>query len=152
MKILLAVDGSKCSEAAVETLVRQYKPDGTEVLVTNVVESVKLMPISYGFGAGPIFVQDYAKIAKEWHDQGEILVRRVVERLREAGFTATPSLVEGDARERILEAAKAWKPDVILLGSHGWRGLDRFLLGSVSDTIARHAPCSVEIVRDTAAA
>lgn len=152
MKILLAVDGSKCSEVAVETLIRQYKPEGTEVLVTNVVESVKLMPITYGFGAGPVFVQDYEKIATEWREQGQALVTRVVEQLRKAGFKGTPSLVEGDARERILEAAKTWRPDLILLGSHGWRGLDRFLLGSVSDAIARHAPCSVEIVRDKTAA
>lgn len=147
MRILLAVDGSKCSDAALEALVKQYKSQETEVLVLSVVESMKLMPISYGFGAGPVFVQDYAEIAKQWRSDGQALVARMAEKLRGAGFTVNTLLDEGDAREQILECARNWKPDLIVLGSHGWRGLDRFLLGSVSDAIMRHATCSVEIVR-----
>lgn len=147
MKILLAIDGSNCSEAAVEALLRQYKPEDTEVLIIHVVESVKLMPVPYAFGAGPVFVQDYAAIAQQWRDEGEALVSRTANRLQTAGFKTSKSVEEGDAREQILECAGKWRPDVILVGSHGWRGLDRLLLGSVSEAIARHAGCSVEIIR-----
>ncbi|HLW54551.1 MAG TPA: universal stress protein [Candidatus Angelobacter sp.] len=150
MRILLAVDGSKCSEAAVEALLHQYKPLETEVLILSVVESVKLMPMSYGFGAGPIFVQDYAEIAQQWRKEGEALLARTAAALRNAGFIVSTRLEEGDARGNILDCAKNWRPDLILLGSHGWRGFDRFMLGSVSDAVARHAPCSVEIVRSKA--
>jgi nucleotide-binding universal stress UspA family protein len=147
MKVLLAIDGSNCSDAAVEALLRQYKPEDTEILILHVVESVKLMPVTYGFGTGPVFVQDYAAIAQQWRAQGESLVSHTANRLQCAGFKTSTSVEEGDARERILECAKEWRPDVILVGSHGWRGLDRVLLGSVSEAIARDAGCSVEIVR-----
>jgi nucleotide-binding universal stress UspA family protein len=152
MKILLAIDGSKCSTAAVEALIGQYRPQETEVMVLNVVESVRLMPVSYVFGTGPVFPENYSAIAKEWREEGEKLVSDVAERLRAAGFTTSTIVDEGDARERILDCAEKWRPDVILLGSHGWRGLDRLLLGSVSEAIARHASCSVEIIRPKAAA
>ena len=151
MKILLAIDGSDCSNAAVEALVTQYKPQDTEVLVMNVVESLKLMPVSYGFGTGPIFPESYVAIAQQWRTEGEKLVAEAADRLQSAGFKTSTSVEEGDARERILDCAEKWRPDVILVGSHGRRGMDRLLLGSVSEAIARHAGCSVEIVRPKAA-
>lgn len=155
MKILLAIDGSKCSEAAIEALIGQYKPAGTEVLVLHAVESLKLIPASapYSFGAGPMFVpEDYVEIARQWRREGEELASRTAQRLLSAGFKIGTQVVEGDARETILDWTKKWRPDLILLGSHGRRGLDRFLLGSVSEAVARHAPCSVEIVRAPASA
>ncbi len=152
MKVLLAIDGSKCSEAAVATLVRQYSPAETEVLILHIVEILKLMPVSYTYGAGPVFVQDYTAIAQQWRKDGEELVSRTASRLQGAGFKTSAQVEEGDARELILECAKKWDPDLILLGSHGKRGLDRFLLGSVSEAVARHAGCSVEIVRAPASA
>jgi len=48
-----------------------------------------------------------------------------------------------------LDAASEWHADLIMVGSHGRTGLDRLLIGSVSEVVARHAPCSVQIVRDT---
>jgi nucleotide-binding universal stress UspA family protein len=152
MKVLLAIDGSNCSKAAVEALIGQYRPKETDVMVLNVVESVRLMPVTYGFGVGPVFAENYNAIATEWRAGGEKLVSDVAQRLRSAGFKTSTSMEEGDATERILDCAQKWCPDLILLGSHGWRGLDRLLLGSVSEAIARQASCSVEIVRPKAAA
>lgn len=152
MKVLLAIDGSNCSEAAIETLIRQYKSSDTEVLVLHVVESLKLTPVPYAYGAGPMFVQDYTAIAQQWRREGEDLAAHTAKRLQAAGFKTSTQVEEGDARETILDCAKKWQPDLILLGSHGKRGLDRFLLGSVSEAVARHAGCSVEIVRAAASA
>jgi len=53
----------------------------------------------------------------------------------------------GDPRAVILDAARAWPADLIVLGSHGRRGLDRFLMGSVAESVAIHAHCSVEVIR-----
>lgn len=53
----------------------------------------------------------------------------------------------GTPEEAILDEAEKWDADLIVVGSHGFKGLDRFLLGSVSHDVAIHAPCSVEIVR-----
>ena len=152
MKILLAIDDSICSESAVETLIRQYKPAETEVLVLHAIESVKLMPVSYSYGMGPIFPQDYTSIIQRWRSEGEALAARTAKRLEAAGFKASSQVEESDARDLILTHAEQWHPDLILLGSHGRKGLDRFLLGSVSESVARHAPCSVEIVRPPAMA
>jgi nucleotide-binding universal stress UspA family protein len=52
-------------------------------------------------------------------------------------------------KELILKEASDWGAHLIVLGSHGRRGLDRLLLGSVSEAIAAHAPCSVEVIRRT---
>jgi len=50
-------------------------------------------------------------------------------------------------KQLILKEAKEWGAKLIVVGSHGVRGLTRLLLGSVSETIAAHAPCSVEVIR-----
>jgi nucleotide-binding universal stress UspA family protein len=59
----------------------------------------------------------------------------------------TGKTLVGHAEEIIIETAKDWGADLIVLGSHGYRAIERFLLGSVSQAVASHAPCSVEIVR-----
>jgi nucleotide-binding universal stress UspA family protein len=64
-----------------------------------------------------------------------------------AGFKVTSSIEEGDARNVILDHAESWHADLIMVGSHGRTGLVQLLMGSVSDAVARHAGCSVEIVR-----
>lgn len=56
-------------------------------------------------------------------------------------------VVEGYIKDRILDLAKHWPADLIVVGSHGRRGFTKFLLGSVSEAIVAHAPCSVEIVK-----
>ncbi len=152
MKILLAVDGSKCSESAVQAVIEQYRPEATEVLVFHAVESLKLMPVSLGYGVGPMFVSDYTSIMKQWRADGENLVESVARRLQAAGFKTDTKVEEGEARELILDCAKHWNPGLIVLGSHGKTGLDRFLLGSVSESVARHAHCSIQIVRHGATA
>ena len=66
-----------------------------------------------------------------------------------AGISVETEVTEPkDAPARaILESADQWKADVIVMGSHGRRGLDRIVLGSVSESVALHAHCSVEVVR-----
>jgi nucleotide-binding universal stress UspA family protein len=79
--------------------------------------------------------------------QAEILVTKVAEVLRSKGLKVTAAVEHGDPRSKIIDTAKEWHADLIVLGSHGRKGLDRFLMGSVSEAVARHAPCSVQIVR-----
>lgn len=102
MKILLAIDGSTCSGAAIDALIKQYKPEDTEVLVVHVVDSLKLMPVTYGFGVGPAFVQDYTAIAQQWRSEGEALLSRTATRLQAAG----------------LRRAQAWRTGI--RGSRSW--------------------------------
>jgi nucleotide-binding universal stress UspA family protein len=83
-------------------------------------------------------------------EQAEAAVKDAVERI-ESGKTSrleiTTKIISGSAREMILDEAERWDADLIVLGSHGYRGWRRFLLGSVSHAVATHAHCSVEIVR-----
>jgi nucleotide-binding universal stress UspA family protein len=81
-----------------------------------------------------------AKPAKE-------LLARAAKSLTDAGFKTETLLREGDVRETILDTAQEWKADLIVMGSHSHRGARRFLLGSVAESVVRHAPCSVEVVR-----
>ena len=62
-------------------------------------------------------------------------------------FYVSTELVEGHPKSKIIDIADNWRADMIVLGSHGRTGLSRFLMGSVSQAVVRHAHCSVEIIR-----
>ncbi len=86
-------------------------------------------------------------------ENAESAVDRAITRLRESNaerdvpLILTSRVMVGHAEEVILAAARTWGEDLVVLGSHGYRGLKRLLLGSVSQAVAWHAPCSIEIVR-----
>jgi len=143
MRILLAVDGSKYSDAAAEAVMAQAQPAHSEVRVLHVVESPSLLATREMGGYG-------SALDKAWEaerEQAEALVEKTAELLRAKGLKATPVVEEGDPKSKILDAAKKWRAELIVLGSHGRKGLQHFLIGSVSEAVARHADCSVEVVR-----
>jgi nucleotide-binding universal stress UspA family protein len=110
-----------------------------------------MAPPLAGSGIGPSVPADYAGIVEEWVDRAEDLVGHVAKVIEGAGFSVATVLKEGDAKREILAFAEEWQPDLIVVGSHGRTGADRFLLGSVSEAVARHAGCSVQIVRHATA-
>jgi nucleotide-binding universal stress UspA family protein len=144
MRILLAIDDSKYLQAAIRRLVAQVQRKRAEVCVLHVVE-----PISAYISAGmvPHFVPYVAKVEEDRKKQAKTLVQRAARELRKAGFKASEAVEAGDPKARIIDHAADWKADLIVVGSHGWRGLNRFLMGSVSEAVVRHADCSVEVVR-----
>jgi nucleotide-binding universal stress UspA family protein len=90
---------------------------------------------------------EFEAVWKAMREDAKALVEKATERLRRSGLKATPALTEGDPKSQIIDVASDWHADLIVLGSHGRKGLDRFLMGSVSEAVVRHAHCSVEIVR-----
>lgn len=142
MKILLAIDGSKFSEAATQAVIRQIRPEQAEVCVLHIVEPLLLIP---EFRLGNL--ERLKASEKQLRKDGEELVTRAEQLLRKAGFKVHTKIREGDHRAEIIDEAAEWGADLIVLGSHGRRGLNRFLLGSVAEFVSRHADCSVEIVR-----
>jgi len=110
------------------------------------------LPPYLTFSEGTVAVGDVMARHDALNAHASALVNRVAGTLRTMGFKATPSVVSGHAEGAILQAAREWKPDLIVLGSHGRRGLDRLLLGSVAEGVMRHAPCSVELVRQPSTA
>jgi nucleotide-binding universal stress UspA family protein len=149
MRILLAVDGSEFGDAAVEEIANRPWAPRSEVHVISVIHlpftptpETQALPDSY-----------YSQLERAERERAGSVVNRAIARLREgdAGrgtpLTMTSEVVVGHPEETIIETAKKWGSDLIALGSHGYRGFTRFLLGSVSYAVASHAPCSVEIVR-----
>lgn len=134
MRILLAVDGSKYSEAAVQAVIAQCVRRGTEILVLHVAEESSVL----GYPLG---------VLAEQKKLGPVLVKRVAEHLRAAGFQVKTLVREGVPAEEIIDTAAERGADLIVLGSHGKGGLERFLMGSVSATVLGHAGCCVQVVR-----
>lgn len=142
MKILLTVDDSKYSEAAAHAIVRQMLLEGAEVCVFHVVVPLLIIPYAY---MGKVETLEAAQ--QERLKEGKELAERTAQQLRSAGFRAYAVTEEGEPKTAILEKAAQWGADMIFMGSHGRKGIDRFLLGSASEAVLRHAHCSVEIVR-----
>jgi universal stress protein A len=140
MKVLIGIDDSKFSENVIQAVVNQFRPENTEVLVLHVLQPVEPVP-------PPEMSQDYAPELEGQKQPARALVERTAGELRRAGFTAQTEVLIGDVTETILDRAAQWRADLITVGSHGQRSIREFLLGSVAESVARRAGCSVAIVR-----
>lgn len=140
MKILVGVDESTFSGDVLKAIVKQFRVEDTEIQILHVLQPIALeAPPQMGPGYIPE-LQDEKPLARA-------LVERVGSELHSAGFKVETTIIVGDIRETIIHSAAEWHADLIILGSHGHRGLKRLLLGSVAEFVVRHAPCSVEVVR-----
>jgi nucleotide-binding universal stress UspA family protein len=143
MRIQLAIDDSKFSEAAIETVIEQARPHGTEVRVLHVLELPSLLVSREMGGYDPALETAW----ESERQQARAVVAKAAELFRARGLKVAAAVEDGDQKSKILDVAEEWHADLIVLGSHGRKGLNRFLMGSISDAVARHARCSVEIVR-----
>lgn len=145
MRILLAIDGSPSSNAAVDEVSRRPWPPESEVRVVTVLSPIESLPFqkaSHGPTAyDEILEQQGLEAAKRLNDIATGLAQRA------PGLLVTPVLLEGLPKEAIIDEAERWGADLIVVGSHGYGAIRRFLLGSVSLAVALNASCSVEIVR-----
>jgi nucleotide-binding universal stress UspA family protein len=146
MRILLATDGSECSDVAVAEVATGRWPADSELLVVSVVEApLTIAPDTWVLPPGY-----YDEIATALNERAEAAMQTAAARIREAqgsSLAVATRLLTGNPRSAIVEASEEWGADLVVVGSHGYRGFERFLLGSVSQAIAHSAPCSVEIVR-----
>lgn len=143
MRILLAIDDSKFSEAAIKAVIEQARPQDTEVRVLHVVESPPFL-VARELGGYEPALENALEFQKQ---HAEAVVTKAAKLLRARGLKVAAAVEDGDPKSKILDVAEEWHADLIVLGSHGRKGLNRFLMGGVSDAVARHACCSVEIVR-----
>ena len=152
-KVLLATDGSDFSMAAARSLVSRPWPEGTEVRALSAVEyhlpflEVSLEPAFLS----PVSVE---KLREEAMRRAQNAIQSAVEILAAAGLSVSEALsvLVESPKQVILDEAERWGAGMIVLGSHGYRGLNRFLLGGISEAVAMHAPCSVEVIRSGAVA
>lgn len=141
VRILVAYDGSPASDEAVDSLTRLPLTDSTEILLLRVHTMVTA------------FRQDIKQCLSESWRQEELVACEALEtaakRLETAGLRQVTTRMQnaGDATSKILIVAEEWHADLIFAGNTGKSGLDRFMMGSVSKRLTRHAPCSVWVAR-----
>lgn len=143
-KVLVAIETADFSTAAVDAVRRQFRPERAEVHLLHVTDPMMYLPLYDGALQNPVQIEH---VREEHLKEAQELLERAAERLREIGYRVETAIEEGEPRTTIVDYADLIKADMIVVGSHGRRGLPRLLLGSVSEYVARHAPCSVEIVR-----
>jgi nucleotide-binding universal stress UspA family protein len=140
MKVLMAIDDSAFSGNVTRAVVTQFRPENTEVLVLHVLQPIASL-------APPEMAQGYAPEMEDQAKPARALVERIANELRRTGFTAHADVQIGDVTGSILDTAADWHADLIAVGSHGHKGIQNVLLGSVAESVARQAKCSIEIVR-----
>ena len=143
MKILIAVDGSECGDVAVEEVANRPWPAASALRIISVAETLPLEELELP----PRYREDIERAARR---RAETIVERAIARLRESDARFLPissTVVIDSPKDAIVEEAERWGADLIIVGSHGYRGPERALLGSVSQAVATQANCSVEIAR-----
>lgn len=147
MKVLIPTDGSECAEAALRNVAAQPWPEGTEFRVTCVPE-LPVLDGAYPYNPPEVVLEVAA--ANDAHAREAVKKGACI--LEKTGLSLMQEVLE--PRESpvraILGMADVWSADLIVMGSHGRRGFDRFVMGSVSESVALHAHCSVEVVRAAA--
>lgn len=131
MKILLAVDGSHCSLAAADAVAARPWPPGTIVRIVHANESSGSATSAQ---AAALFRSPYA-------------IEKALGRFAGRLMRVEAKVLHGRPKTAIVDEARAWGADLIVLGSQGMSRMERFLTGSVSLAVATHADCSVEIIR-----
>jgi nucleotide-binding universal stress UspA family protein len=143
MKILIGVDDSEHSRAAVDWVKSASWPRGTKVFVAAAV-SVPVMVTTEIYAPGPgMSTQAFEEAVR----MGEELTARTEKDLGSHGLDTEARVLHGDPRESLVNYAGAIGADLIVVGSHGRSGLAKLILGSVASHVVSHAPCSVLVVK-----
>jgi len=146
MKILLAVDGSPNSDAAVEEVRKRPWPPQSEVKIITAIET----PLIVSTGMDPWPADYYAELQKAAREAATIVINNALRKLNGATDTTlkiSHEIIAGPVKQVIVEEAENWGADLIVMGSRGLGVWNRLLLGSVSNAVVHHAKCSVLIVR-----
>ncbi|CAN5576082.1 universal stress protein [soil metagenome] len=149
MKILLATDGSQQSDAAVEILNKFTFDQGDEIKIISVVDMALPMAIDIYGG----YLPDTTEMEKTAREHAAKILEETCEKLRGIckNLSVTSDVLFGSPESRIVETAEEIGADLIIVGSHGYSRWERLLLGSVSQSVVHHAPCSVMVVRSPVA-
>lgn len=151
MKVLLATDGSAYSEKAVKEFCRFFRPaESSAIRIVSAVETAK-PAAAEPFGVSAEYylkMDDLAKKqAAEFIDRAEQILRDNL--AAETDVEIDRAVLMSAPKTAITEEAESWGADLIVVGSHGYGFWERMLLGSVSDAVIHHAPCSVLVIRDS---
>jgi nucleotide-binding universal stress UspA family protein len=141
-RILHPTDFSKASAAAYKRAVDMAKGNRAELLLVHV-----LAPAVPLVGDGYVSPQVYEDMASAARAYGQKHLDALVRKAKQAGTRARGLLLEGVAHERIAQAARSRKADLVVIGTHGRTGFAKLFLGSVASRVLAVAPCPVLTVR-----
>ena len=144
-RILVATDGSDLSRTAVSSAVGLAAAVGAELVALYVVPRY---PVSYFEGGITISVQDIARTEKQWSDKGQAVVEEVKNEAQAKGVKTTAVVVQSDlVAESIMAAATKHNCDLVVMASHGRKGIKRVLLGSETQHVLTHSTVPVLVLR-----
>ncbi|HXW93365.1 MAG TPA: universal stress protein [Terriglobales bacterium] len=150
MRILMATDGSECSTKAVYSVANRPWPPQSQIRIMSVVQLVnpenRLPPAPLGSEYPTSLLEELWNRARLRADDAAAEARKILVGMNLNVYDG-PATPVGDPRTIVLDEAKTWAANLIVVGSHGRQGLERLLMGSVSEAIAIHAHCSVEVIR-----
>ncbi len=137
MKILIAVDESECARDAVDSVAQGQWKNDDEFMLLNVVETI---PIEFGMG---VYIDD-----RGYSNANDIVANlRLVLKDGLPNNKIAARVLTGQVVDQVCSCAREWDADLIVLGSHGRKGFQHFMLGSVAEEILKAAPCSVKVIK-----
>jgi nucleotide-binding universal stress UspA family protein len=144
LRLIIGVDNSADSNAAVEAVFNREWPRGTAVRLLVVVDTV--MAITPDPSQPSVVKWIEVADVENWNEVRQIF-QPSLDRLRSAGLDAAMIVRRGSPADEIVAEAVLWNANCVFVGAKGTRGIDRLLLGSVSSAVSARAHCSVEVVR-----
>ena len=142
MKVLLAIDEEPCSEEAVNEVGRRHWGAGTTVRVLHAVGKFVPPAQELWHDAGG----DPRQARREIMNRSKQLTERAADWLRERGLAVETAVRDGEPGPAVVEEAREWGADLVVVGSRGHTGLRRLFEGSVAHYVVDHAHCPVEVV------
>jgi nucleotide-binding universal stress UspA family protein len=144
-RILVATDGSQLSKKAVKNAIDLASATGSELVAMTVVPRY---PMSYFEGAVGLAPSDIARTEKAWTEKALEVVDAIEEQARKRGVKARATVVHSDTiAESIMATARKHKCGLIVMASHGRKGLKRVLLGSETQHVLTHGNTPVLVLR-----
>ena len=144
-RILVATDGSDLSRTAVHSAIELAAAVGAELVALYVVPRY---PVSYFEGGMAISMDDIARTEKQWSDKGQAVVDAVQQSAQESGVTARAVVAQSDlVAESIMATANKHNCDLVVMASHGRKGIQRVLLGSETQHVLTHSTIPVLVLR-----
>ena len=147
-RILVAIDTGTTAQKALDEAVRTAVALRASLCIAHAVDAAAL--VQHGMGLGTYI--DIEKVRGEMRDAGNRLLDDAIAKAQAAGCQAERLLIESDkdrrVAEMIVERARDWRADLIVVGTHGRRGFERMLVGSVAENLVRITTTSLLLVRE----
>ena len=147
MKILVATDGTEHSREALDVALFLNLSDGDEIKIISVVDMAIPPAVDLYGGFLPPTGEFEAAVSANLEKIVEESSQHLKNKILNDKIQISTEILSGSPESRIVETAEEMNADLIIVGSHGYNRWERLLLGSVSDSVVHHAPCSVLVVR-----